>query len=51
TLCSSATQALSMLHDKNRKFDIILMAMLVNNMEGFKQIQQLAMEADLPIIY
>ncbi|KAI3924893.1 hypothetical protein MKW98_031144 [Papaver atlanticum] len=36
---------------KNRKFDIILMAILVNDMEGFKQIQQLAMEADLPIIY
>ncbi|KAI3868222.1 hypothetical protein MKW92_032981, partial [Papaver armeniacum] len=51
TLCSSATEALSMLHDKTRKFDIILMAILGNDMEGFKQIQQLAMEADIPIKY
>ncbi|KAI3868223.1 hypothetical protein MKW92_032982, partial [Papaver armeniacum] len=51
TLCSSATQALSMLHDKTRKFDIILMAILGKDMEGFKQIQQLAMEADIPIKY
>ncbi|KAI3834441.1 hypothetical protein MKX03_032552 [Papaver bracteatum] len=43
--------ALSMLHDKTRKFDIILMAILGNDMEGFKKIQQLAMEADLPIKY
>ncbi|XP_026416408.1 two-component response regulator ORR21-like [Papaver somniferum] len=51
TLCSSATQALSMLHDKTRTFDIILMAILGSDMDGFKQIQQLAMEADLPIKY
>ncbi|KAI3954832.1 hypothetical protein MKW92_032342 [Papaver armeniacum] len=51
TLCSSATQALSMLHDKSRKFDIILIAILGNDMKGFKQIQQLAMEADLPVKY
>ncbi|KAI3878398.1 hypothetical protein MKW98_001813 [Papaver atlanticum] len=43
--------ALSMLHDKTRKFDIILMAILGKDMEGFKQIQQLAMEADIPIKY
>lgn len=51
TMCSSASEALSMLQDKNRKFDIILMAYPVNDMEEFKQIQQLAMEADLPIRY
>ncbi|KAI3834442.1 hypothetical protein MKX03_032553, partial [Papaver bracteatum] len=51
TLCSSATEALSMLHDKSRKFDIILMAILGNDMVGFVRIQQLAMEADLPIKY
>ncbi|KAI3963841.1 hypothetical protein MKW92_033879 [Papaver armeniacum] len=51
TLCSSATQALSMLQDKSLKFDIILIAYPLNVMEGFKQIQKLAMEADLPIIY
>ncbi|KAI3966434.1 hypothetical protein MKW92_035652 [Papaver armeniacum] len=51
TMCSSASEALSMLRYKNCKFDIILMAILDNDMEGFKQIQQLAMEADLPIRY
>ncbi|KAI3941185.1 hypothetical protein MKW92_051114 [Papaver armeniacum] len=51
TMCSSASEALSMLHGKNHKFDIILMAYPVNDMEEFKQIQQLAMEADLPIRY
>ncbi|KAI3966432.1 hypothetical protein MKW92_035650 [Papaver armeniacum] len=51
TMCSSASEALSMLQDENHKFDIILMAYPVNDMEEFKQIQQLAMEADLPIRY
>ncbi|KAI3924899.1 hypothetical protein MKW98_031150 [Papaver atlanticum] len=51
TMCSSASEALSMLQDKNHKFDIILMAYPVNDMEEFKQIQQLAMETDLPIRY
>ncbi|KAI3879961.1 hypothetical protein MKX03_023106 [Papaver bracteatum] len=51
TMCSSATRALSMLQDDSVKFDIILIAYPLNVMEGFKQIQQLAMEADLPILY
>ncbi|MCL7050703.1 hypothetical protein MKW94_019128 [Papaver nudicaule] len=50
-MCSSASEALSMLGDKSRKFDIIVMAILDNDKEGFKQIQQFAREADLPIRY
>ncbi|KAI3963083.1 hypothetical protein MKW92_019515 [Papaver armeniacum] len=50
TMCSSSSEALSMLGDKNHKFDIILLA-INDTDEGFKQIQQLSMEADLPIRY
>ncbi|MCL7026499.1 hypothetical protein MKW94_004323 [Papaver nudicaule] len=53
TRCSSASQALSMLHDESRKFDIILMAVAIldNDKDGFKQVERDATEADLPISY
>ncbi|MCL7045804.1 hypothetical protein MKW94_004536 [Papaver nudicaule] len=50
TMCSSASQALSMLQDKSLKFDIILMA-IVSDLDVLKEIRRVALEADLPISY
>ncbi|OVA02582.1 SANT/Myb domain [Macleaya cordata] len=50
TTCSSPKIALSMLREEKTKFDIVLSGVHMHDMDGFKLLEQILKEMDLPVI-
>ncbi|KAG6530159.1 hypothetical protein ZIOFF_012381 [Zingiber officinale] len=50
TTCSLATEALDMLRGKRDRFDIVISDVNMPDMDGFKLLEQVGLEMDLPVI-
>ncbi|XP_064955402.1 two-component response regulator ORR26-like isoform X1 [Musa acuminata AAA Group] len=50
TTCSLATDALSMLRERKDKFDIVISDVNMPDMDGFKLLEHVGLEMDLPVI-
>ncbi|URD91982.1 two-component response regulator [Musa troglodytarum] len=50
TTCSLATDALSMLREQKDKFDIVISDVNMPDMDGFKLLEHVGLEMDLPVI-
>lgn len=50
TTCSQATVALNLLRERKRFFDIVLSDVHMPDMDGFKLLELVGLEMDLPVI-
>ena len=50
TTCSQATIALNILREKKGCFDIVLSDVHMPDMDGFKLLEHVGLEMDLPVI-
>ncbi|TVU47870.1 hypothetical protein EJB05_07486 [Eragrostis curvula] len=50
TTCPQATRALSMLRENRRGFDVIISDVHMPDMDGFRLLEQVGLEMDLPVI-
>lgn len=50
TTCSQATVALNLLREKKGCFDIVLSDVHMPDMDGFKLLEHVGLEMDLPVI-
>ncbi|ONK71190.1 uncharacterized protein A4U43_C04F5810 [Asparagus officinalis] len=50
TTCGLATVALSLLRERREKFDIVISDVNMPDMDGFKLLEQVGLEMDLPVI-
>lgn len=50
TLCSQATDALNCLREKKGYFDVVLSDVHMPDMDGFKLLEHIGLEMDLPVI-
>ncbi|XP_008813715.2 two-component response regulator ARR1-like [Phoenix dactylifera] len=50
TVCSGAAAALAMLREKKGEFDLVLSDVYMPDMDGFKLLEHIGLEMDLPVI-
>lgn len=50
TTCSRAVVALSMLRERKDGFDLVLSDVYMPDMDGFKLLERIGLEMDLPVI-
>ena len=50
TTCSQATVALNLLREKRGCFDVVLSDVYMPDMDGFKLLEHVGLEMDLPVI-
>ena len=50
TICSRAEIALSLLREKTNGYDIVLSDVHMPDMDGFKLLEHIGLEMDLPVI-
>ena len=50
TTCSRATNALSILREKKGSFDVVISDVHMPDMDGFKLLEHVGLEMDLPVI-
>ncbi|KAJ8494259.1 hypothetical protein OPV22_015980 [Ensete ventricosum] len=50
TTCNLASDALSMLRERRDKFDIVISDVNMPDMDGFKLLEHVGLEMDLPVI-
>ena len=50
TTCSCATAALSLLRERTNHFDLVLSDVQMPDMDGFKLLEHIGLEMDLPVI-
>ena len=50
TTCNSATKALAMLRENRSYFDLVLSDVYMPDMDGFKLLEAIGLELDLPVI-
>ena len=50
TTCNRAATALSMLRDKPEEFDLVISDVHMPDMDGFKLLELIGLEMDLPVI-
>lgn len=50
TTCSCAVTALSMLRERKGWFDLVLSDVYMPDMDGFKLLEHIGLEMDLPVI-
>ncbi|RWR83765.1 two-component response regulator ORR26-like protein [Cinnamomum micranthum f. kanehirae] len=50
TTCCKATDALNMLRERKDRFDIVISDVYMPDMDGFKLLEQVGLEMDLPVI-
>lgn len=50
TACSQAVDALSMLRERKGGFDLVISDVYMPDMDGFKLLEHIGLETDLPVI-
>ena len=50
TICSEATVALNLLRERKDCFDVVLSDVHMPDMDGFKLLEHIGLEMDLPVI-
>lgn len=50
TTCNSATKALAMLRENRNYFDLVISDVYMPDMDGFKLLEAIGLELDLPVI-
>lgn len=50
TTCNNATKALAMLRENRSYFDLVLSDVYMPDMDGFKLLEAIGLELDLPVI-